>query len=408
MLLRQLRRVRWAVRATLILGVAASVVANVLHALDNPISQAIAAWPPLALLLTVELISRVPVHRRWLAAARLIATAAIAGIAAWVSYWHMAGVASRYGETGASPYLLPLSVDGLIVVASSCLVELGGRITGLERPAEEPVAVPAAPAQAAPAPAAPAPTAVVPVTAPILPEPISETVPAAARTATEAALRRNTGSTLSKAAEDLRRSGALTGNTDLNPVVTRQPRTPAPARAVPATTARTVPATSARAVPATSSAPRRATATARAVPTQRTTAPTRRAKAAAMAAEAAATTDPEPARQATTDKTPTRRAAADQAPADRVSAADQAPADQAGAADQAPADRAGAANEAPADRAGAADQAPTQRPARNVTEIAARAKRIVAERPSITDAELAAELGISLTRLRSVREANAA
>jgi hypothetical protein len=41
----------------------------------------------------------------------------------------MVGVAARYGETGASPYLLPLSVDGLIVVASICLVELGGRIS---------------------------------------------------------------------------------------------------------------------------------------------------------------------------------------------------------------------------------------------------------------------------------------
>jgi hypothetical protein len=151
--LQQLRRVRWAVRATLILGVAASVVANVLHALDNPISQAIAAWPPLALLLTVELISRVPVHRRWLAAARLLATATIAGIAAWVSYWHMVGVAARYGETGASPYLLPLSVDGLIVVASICLVELGGRITTLERP--QPTAHPArAAAEKEPSPAA--------------------------------------------------------------------------------------------------------------------------------------------------------------------------------------------------------------------------------------------------------------
>ncbi len=95
----QLRRVRWGVRATLTLGVAASVAANVLHAQPNPISQTIAAWPPLALLLTVELISRVPVHRRSLAAARLVATAAIAGIAAWVSYWHMVGVAARYGET---------------------------------------------------------------------------------------------------------------------------------------------------------------------------------------------------------------------------------------------------------------------------------------------------------------------
>jgi hypothetical protein len=64
---------------TLVLGVAASVVANILHALDNPISQAIAAWPPLALLLTVELISRVPVHRRSLAVARLLATATFAG-----------------------------------------------------------------------------------------------------------------------------------------------------------------------------------------------------------------------------------------------------------------------------------------------------------------------------------------
>jgi hypothetical protein len=134
----QLRRVRWAVRATLLLGVAASVVANILHAMDNPISQAIAAWPPLALLLTVELISRVPVHRRSLAFARLVATATIAGIAAWVSYWHMAGVASRYGETGASPYLLPLSVDGLIVVASICLVELAGRISALEADARQP------------------------------------------------------------------------------------------------------------------------------------------------------------------------------------------------------------------------------------------------------------------------------
>lgn len=140
MTLDQLKRIRWAVRATLMLGVAASVVANVLHAVDNPISQCIAAWPPLALLLTVELISRVPVLSRLLAAARLIATTIIAGIAAWVSYWHMAGVAARYGEVGASPYLLPLSVDGLIVVASICLVELGGRIRGVEQPPVKPSA----------------------------------------------------------------------------------------------------------------------------------------------------------------------------------------------------------------------------------------------------------------------------
>jgi hypothetical protein len=131
----QLRRVRWGVRAALVLGVATSVAANVLHADPNPISQAIAAWPPLALLLTVELISRVPVHRRSLAAVRLAATASIAGIAAWVSYHHMVGVAARYGEQGAAPYLIPLSVDGLVVVASVCLVEIAGRFREVTEPA---------------------------------------------------------------------------------------------------------------------------------------------------------------------------------------------------------------------------------------------------------------------------------
>lgn len=89
----RLQRMQWAVRATLTLGVAASVTANILHAQTNPISQAIAAWPPLALLITVELVTRVPVHRRALGALRVIAASAIAAIAAWISYHHMVGVA---------------------------------------------------------------------------------------------------------------------------------------------------------------------------------------------------------------------------------------------------------------------------------------------------------------------------
>ncbi len=130
-----LYRIRWAVRATLALGVAASVAANILHARPNLVSQTIAAWPPLALLVTVELISRVPVHGRWLSAVRLAAAGGISGIAAWVSYWHMAGVVARAGEVGASPYLMPFSVDGLIVVASICLVEIGGQIRREDIPA---------------------------------------------------------------------------------------------------------------------------------------------------------------------------------------------------------------------------------------------------------------------------------
>lgn len=128
----RLRRLRWAVRGTMILGLVASGTANYLDAQPNVISQVIHAWPPCALWLATELISRVPVPRRYLAAVRLTATGTIATIAAWVSYGHMTAVAGRYGETGSAAYLSPLTVDGLIVVASITLVQLGSYGTPTE------------------------------------------------------------------------------------------------------------------------------------------------------------------------------------------------------------------------------------------------------------------------------------
>jgi len=166
--LNSLKRVGWGTRAVFTLGIAASLAGNVLHAHNNIISQAISAWSPLALLLAVELISRIPASRGAASFARLGATAVIAAIAAWVSYWHMAGVASRYGESGASPYLLPVSVDGLIVVASISLVEISGRIRALST-----VADPALPVET-PAPVAAEVSAPEPPVAPVI-----EDVPAA-------------------------------------------------------------------------------------------------------------------------------------------------------------------------------------------------------------------------------------
>ena len=101
-----LTRIRAGVRVVLAMGVAASIAANVLHAQPTAVGRAIAAWSPLALLLTVELISRVPVDRRALSGLRMTATGTIAGIAAWVSYWHMVSVATRYGEATTSAHLL--------------------------------------------------------------------------------------------------------------------------------------------------------------------------------------------------------------------------------------------------------------------------------------------------------------
>jgi hypothetical protein len=72
-----------AVRPILTVGVTASLAANVLRARPDPVSQAIAAWPPIALLPAIEPISRVPIDRRWLAAIRVAATVGIAAIAVW-------------------------------------------------------------------------------------------------------------------------------------------------------------------------------------------------------------------------------------------------------------------------------------------------------------------------------------
>ncbi|HET6483453.1 MAG TPA: DUF2637 domain-containing protein [Actinoplanes sp.] len=167
--LKRLKRIGWGVRTVFALGIAASLAGNVLHADDNVISQAISAWSPVALLLAVELISRIPARRGALSAVRLGATAVIAGIAAWVSYWHMVGVATHYGEADSSAYLLPFSVDGLIVVASISLVEIGGRIRALADTATEAASV----AESAPvaaevtAPAAPAASATAVEPAPV-------------------------------------------------------------------------------------------------------------------------------------------------------------------------------------------------------------------------------------------------
>lgn len=123
-----LERLRTGARAILALGIGASLAANVLAAEPSSVGRIIAAWSPVALFLTVELISRIPVVASWLSVVRIGATATIAGIAAWVSYWHMVEVALAHGEQPVAAHLLPLSVDGLVIVASVCMKELSNRL----------------------------------------------------------------------------------------------------------------------------------------------------------------------------------------------------------------------------------------------------------------------------------------
>ncbi|KAB1947548.1 DUF2637 domain-containing protein [Micromonospora sp. ALFpr18c] len=55
--------------------------------------------------------------------ARNISTAAVASIAAWSSWSHMVDVALRFGERPEVALVLPISVDGMLIVASTAMVE---------------------------------------------------------------------------------------------------------------------------------------------------------------------------------------------------------------------------------------------------------------------------------------------
>ena len=55
--------------------------------------------------------------------ARTISTAAVASIAAWSSWSHMVHVALAFGERSEVALVLPISVDGMLIVASTAMVE---------------------------------------------------------------------------------------------------------------------------------------------------------------------------------------------------------------------------------------------------------------------------------------------
>jgi len=115
---------RHGARAALILGLAASLAGNVIAAHPTALGRLVAAWPPLALLVAVELVTRIPARTGPLSVLRLGSAGLLAGIAAWVSYWHLVELARAAGEGTVAAHLLPLSVDGLVAVASICLREL--------------------------------------------------------------------------------------------------------------------------------------------------------------------------------------------------------------------------------------------------------------------------------------------
>jgi hypothetical protein len=109
-------------------GAVVSVGANVLHAAEAAPGQldagriVAAGWAPVALLLVAEMVTRTrQAGPWWVRGARVLGTVIVAGVAAVVSYTHMHELLIAYGQTDTVATLLPLSVDGLVLVASVAL-----------------------------------------------------------------------------------------------------------------------------------------------------------------------------------------------------------------------------------------------------------------------------------------------
>lgn len=128
-------RLRWACRGITGFGFAASITGNALNAQHNVIAIGISVSAPVFLLLAFELVTRIPTRsdlRWWKSLWRPTATAGIALISAALSYRHQKVMIYNYSNhDGMAAALLPLAVDGLLIVASTSTMELNHRIDQL-------------------------------------------------------------------------------------------------------------------------------------------------------------------------------------------------------------------------------------------------------------------------------------
>lgn len=121
-----------------VLGGAVSVAANVAHSYVPP-DRAPTGWTPqpgavigavfwpVALLLAIEILCRVPWPAGWRwVALRFGGLVPVAAVAAVVSYRHMSGLLGSYHEDWLTVRFGPLAVDGLMVMSAGALLALAG------------------------------------------------------------------------------------------------------------------------------------------------------------------------------------------------------------------------------------------------------------------------------------------
>lgn len=115
----------------------ASAGGNLLAATKTFTGVTLSLAAPVLLMLAFELLSRIPIRKGgfgvtiWLAV-RILATAGIAAIMAWISYFHQRdGIFRETGDVSMAR-LLPAAIDFLMIVSAGSLIELNIQIRDME------------------------------------------------------------------------------------------------------------------------------------------------------------------------------------------------------------------------------------------------------------------------------------
>ncbi len=138
-----LNKLRKLCQGAVIFGFTTSAAGNVLHAVETSVGRPaviVAIFIVIAILIPTifgimfEIATRVIFRKEASGLMKVIAflgAAGISSITAWNSYFHQKEAFSHYGDSTQAA-LLPLAIDGLMIIGSVYLIELGFQIRDLE------------------------------------------------------------------------------------------------------------------------------------------------------------------------------------------------------------------------------------------------------------------------------------
>ncbi len=136
--MKSLGRLLWACRLIIATAAIASVLINVLHGYvfsANGWAMFLAAFPPAFVITSAEVISRAPIApnrnwlRRWI---RPVAMTALAFGGAYLSYFAQRDVIYHFSGSLSEARILPLLVDGFVLIMSMTVYEVNERRVAME------------------------------------------------------------------------------------------------------------------------------------------------------------------------------------------------------------------------------------------------------------------------------------